>query len=321
MPVYPSGGTIAQSVGSPGFGPAPAPVFNASASVRLNPADTANISFNPTIEGSRTTWTLAFWAKRSLLATRQFLVSNYNAATTIGFVMEFDASDRLDIYDYTNPTFSPRLITTQVFRDVSAWYHFTVVLDTSQATNTNRFKLFVNGVQVTAFSTATYPAQFYQGNWNRVGYQSTFGKAGVFTSGTLYLYGGYFADMNFVDGLALTPSSFTATDANTGQLVPAQYTGSFGINGCYLPFSSAALAVDLGQNPKTTAKDFPYWPYNTLLVDTSRTTPSWTAPRTTSPSPGTATPPRATSHPSHSAAAPPKRTGTTRGTLMARGTI
>lgn len=270
MPVYPSGGTIAQSVGSPGFGPAPTPSYNASASVRLNPADTANISFNPTIEGSRTTWTLAFWAKRSLLATRQFLVSNYNSGTTIGFVMEFDASDRLDIYDFTNPTYSPRLITTQVFRDVGAWYHFTVVLDTSQATNTDRFKLFVNGVQVTAFSTATYPAQFYQGNWNRVGFLSSFGKAGSYP-GALYYYSGYFADMNFVDGLALTPSSFTSTDANTGQLVPIQYTGSFGINGCYLPFSGAALAVDLGQNPKTTAQDYPYWPYNTLLVNTTST--------------------------------------------------
>ena len=270
MPVYPSGGTIAQSAGSPGFGPAPTPTYNASASVRLNTADTTSLSFTPSLAGSRSTWTIAFWAKRSLLATRQFLVSNYNSATTVGFVMEFDASDRLDIYDYTNPTYNQRLITTQVFRDVSAWYHFTVVLDTTQATNTNRFKLFVNGVQVTAFSTATYPAQFYQGNWNQIGFLSSFGKAGSYP-GALYYYSGYFADMNFVDGLALTPSSFTATDANTGQLVPAQYTGSFGTNGCYLPFSGAALAVDLGQNQKTTAQDYPYWPMNTLLVDTTST--------------------------------------------------
>lgn len=271
MPVYPSGGTIAQSVGSPGFGPAPTPSYNASASVRFNPADSANISFTPTLQGSRTTWTMAFWFKRSSLSSRQLVVSNLDTSAVLGWGLELNASDQLDIYDFNNPTFVTRLITTQVFRDVSAWYHLTLVYDSTQATSSNRLKLYINGAQVTAFGTATYPAQYYLGYWNRSGVLCTIGKAGLFTSGSTYFYGGYLADMNFVDGLALTPSSFTATDANTGQLVPAQYTGSFGINGFYLPFSGAALAVDLGQNPKTTGQDFPYWPYNTLLVNTTST--------------------------------------------------
>jgi hypothetical protein len=215
---------------------------------------------------------MAFWFKRSSLSSRQILISNLNSLATIGFAIELNASDQLDIYDLSAAsTFVTRLITTQVFRDPSQWYHLTFTYDTTQSTSSNRFKLYINGVQVTSFGTATYPTQFYQGYWNQAGIFSVIGKMGSYTNGTLFFYGGYLADMNFVDGLALTPSSFTATDANTGQLVPAQYTGNRGTNGFYLPLSGAALAVDLGQNPKTTNQDYPYWKNNTLLVDTTNT--------------------------------------------------
>jgi hypothetical protein len=72
-----------------------------------------------------------------------------------------------------------------------------------------------------------------------------------------------------VDGQALTPSSFTETDTATGQLVPLTYAGSYGINGFYLPFGNSATVAELGFNTKTTAQDYPYWPVNTLLINSS----------------------------------------------------
>ena len=87
MPVYPSGGTIAQSVGSPGFGPAPAPSYTSPGSVRFNPADTAYFSYTPTIQGSRTTWTWAGWVKRSALGnTYQELFGTPNGASDSTFL-------------------------------------------------------------------------------------------------------------------------------------------------------------------------------------------------------------------------------------------
>jgi hypothetical protein len=51
------------------------------------------------------------------------------------------------------------LQTTALYRDPSAWYHIVLACDTTQATASNRLKLYVNGTQVTAFSTETYPSQ------------------------------------------------------------------------------------------------------------------------------------------------------------------
>ena len=265
MPVYPSGGTIAQSVGSPGFGPAPAPSYNASASVRFNPADTAYFSYIPTLQGSRTTWTWSGWVKRSGLSTLQnlFAARSGNEST----IFRLATNDTLLFYSQnSSSTATSNYTTAAVFRDVSAWYHVLVAIDTTQTTAVNRVSIYINGVLQT-LTAATTVAQYAQlsvngsGYSHAIGFQPTIGE----------YFSGYLADINFVDGLALTPSSFTATDANTGQLVPAQYAGNRGTNGFYLPFSSATLAVDLGQNPKTTAQDFPYWPYNTLLVDTTNT--------------------------------------------------
>jgi hypothetical protein len=268
MPVYPSGGTIAQSAGSPGFGPAPAPVFNASASVRFNPADTAYFSYIPTLQGNRSTWTWSGWVKRSVLGnTYQELFGTPNGASDATFLsLTFGSNGIADTLGFQiwNSTYRT---TTQVFRDPAQWYHILLALDTTQSTAADRVKLYVNGTQITAFSTSNNPAQFAQLSVNVAGSVHAIGR----DLQQSVNFGGYLADINFVDGLALTPSSFTATDANTGQLIPAQYAGNRGINGFYLPFSGAALAVDLGQNPKTTGQDYPYWKNNTLLVDTTNT--------------------------------------------------
>jgi len=267
MPVYPSGGTIAQSVGSPGFGPAPTPSYTSPGSVRFNPADSARFSFTPTLQGNRTTFTWSGWVKRSLLTSRQMMFAIWPAASrtdsnTITF--EFDASDRIRVAG----GLTQWLLTNAVFRDPSSWYHVQVTIDTTNATSTDRVIVYVNGVRQTT-SAYSAPAQNLLTGWGLNGSPHFLGSL----DGASLFLGGYFAEIHYVDGLALTPASFTETSSTTGQLIPIStgYTGSYGTNGFYLPFSSNALAVDLGQNKKLTGQDYPYWPMNTLLVDTTNT--------------------------------------------------
>jgi hypothetical protein len=47
-------------------------------------------------------------------------------------------------------------------------------------------------------------------------------------------FDGYLAEYNFIDGQALTPSSFGQTSTTTGVWQPKQYTGTYGTNGFYL---------------------------------------------------------------------------------------
>ena len=144
-----------------------------------------------------------------------------------------------------NEVGSGNLVTTQVLRDVSAWYHIVVAVDTTQATSTNRVKIYLNGSQITSFSTSSYPAQNYVNILNAAN-PHVFGKNADLSN---EFFNGYIAETYFIDGQQLTPSSFGETDTTTGIWKPKAYTGTFGNNGFYLQFkNSAALGTDSSGN-------------------------------------------------------------------------
>jgi hypothetical protein len=121
--------------------------------------------------------------------------------------------------------------TPAVFRDPSAWYHFVVAVDTTQATNSNGVKMYVNGVQ----QTLTFPA-YTQNQLTEFNNTTTHNLGQLATLGDEY-FDGYLTEVNFIDGQQLTPSSFGSTNALTGVWQPARYTGTYGTNGFYLPFT------------------------------------------------------------------------------------
>jgi len=138
--------------------------------------------------------------------------------------------------------------------------HIVLVLDTTQATAGDRIKLYVNGSQVTAFSTSANPSQNADLGIN----QAAVHGIGAATTPTGYL-SGYLADVHFIDGQALTPSSFTEVSATTGQLIPKAYTGTFTGNSFWLKFAdnSAATATTLGKDSSGLGNN---WTPNNLSV-------------------------------------------------------
>ena len=224
--------------------PAAAGGYSISRSLRFNSSDSAYLSRTPASAGtSRTTWTLSFWYKRSNLGTNQclFIASDFATTTTTAYIT---ASDTIEFYDYQSGAYTTRLITTQVFRDSSAWYHLVFTWDTNNGTSTDRARIYVNGVRISAFGTSTYPNSGVQSRWNN-NVSHVFGLENV--SNPL---NGYLADVHLVDGQALTPTSFGEFDATTGVWNPKAYTGTYGTNGFRLPFSdnSAATATTLGKD-------------------------------------------------------------------------
>ena len=159
-------------------------------------------------------------------------------------------SDSLRIYGAISGSQSVYLITTQLFRDPSAWYHIVVAWDTSQGTDTNRFKVYVNGSQVTSFSTAAYPSQNADVYWSK-GTDLTVGAR--FVSSITSHYDGYMAETVFIDGQQLDPTSFGKTNSN-GVWIPIGVSSlTFGTNGFYLDFEDSA---DLGDDYSANANDF-----------------------------------------------------------------
>ena len=133
------------------------------------------------------------------------------------------------------------LATTQVFRDASAWWHICMAVDTSQVTDTNRVKLYVNGTQITSFSTTTYPTQDDVPAWCNS--SATLYVGNGRTSGALSKpFEGYMAEFCFVDGQQLAPTSFGEFDSDSPTIwKPIDVSGlTFGDNGCYLDFEDSA---------------------------------------------------------------------------------
>ena len=203
--------------------------------------------------------------KKGALGTSPRIFSTSDLSSN-DFAIDF-SGDSLNLWGYNSATVQLLLTTTAVYRDPSAWYHVVVVIDTTQATSSNRAKIFVNGSQVTAFSTATYPPQNTNFRWN----STAPARIGIYQTGSS-AFDGYLAEMYFIDGQALTPSSFGSTNATTGVWQPAKYTGSYGTNGFYLPFSDIGLTS--GSNTGL-GKDFSgnsnYWTTNNISVTAGAT--------------------------------------------------
>lgn len=208
-------------------------------SLRFNSGSSDHLSRTPASAGNRKTWTWSCWIKRSAVGSNNCILNGGGN----GFLLVLQSSNVLEIYNFSG-SYQLQLITNQLFRDTSAWYHIVFVLDTTQATDTNRAKVYLNGSQITSFSTATYPSQNADLllNNNNANYIGTYDASGQY-------FGGYMSEINFIDGQALTPSSFGETDATTGIWIPKAYTGSFGTNGFYLKFQdSSALGDDTSGN-------------------------------------------------------------------------
>jgi hypothetical protein len=214
-------------------------------SLRFNSADSAYLNRTPASAGNRKTWTWSGWVKKSVnaLADYQYLLSSRTLSTDNSSISFYPNTDAFR-FGGANSGNTIELLTTAVYRDVSAWYHLVVAMDTTQATASDRLKMYVNGVQVTAFSTATYPVQNAELSINSTTSQQIGSYNGSAT------FNGYMTEVNFIDGQALTPSSFGDFNADTGVWQPKRYGGSYGANGFYLNFSdnSNTTAATLGKD-------------------------------------------------------------------------
>ena len=218
---------------------AAAPVTGISRSLRFNSADSAYLSRTPGTAGNRDLWTLSLWVKRSKLGTTQDVFSAGTAGTDI---LYFNGSDQLCL-DRPGATV---LVTTQVFRDASAWYHMLLRIDSTNGTTSNKSKLYVNGSEVSAFSTDNRSAL---GASSFLTNTAILHRIGIRSSSLVNACDFYLADVFLIDGQALDPSSFGEFDTN-GVWQPIAYSGSYGTNGFHLPFSdnSGTSSTTLGKD-------------------------------------------------------------------------
>ena len=162
-------------------------------------------------------WTFSAWIKRSRISNAD--------ATQILFGTYTDANNRLEIGFHNANNFIVKekqssstnidMTTSELLKDPSAWYNLVVAVDTTQATASNRVKMYINGSQITTWQSGydNYPNQNYNTLANVSGRTYVIGQEG----NNQYYFDGSMSHVHFVDGTAYPASTFGSTDSVTGE--------------------------------------------------------------------------------------------------------
>ncbi len=207
-------------------------------SLKFNDADSPYLHRTPASQGSLTTFTFSFWYKRSKLGTYQEVLHVYPGSGERSQIL-FMNNDTLKVELEAGNT--NHFLTNMLFRDTSAWYHVVVTFDSTNGTQANRVKIYVNGVDQSGtggggFSTANYPSQNATSGFNT----TTQHEISTY-DGSDYHLDGYLAEVNFIDGTALTAASFGET--KDGIWIPKDTSGlTFGTNGFHLTFKDDVVS-------------------------------------------------------------------------------
>jgi hypothetical protein len=235
--------------GMPFVGGASSSSYRINQSLRFRAANSAHLT--RTTVSSPTNdkiFTLSWWVKRGAFSTSSPMTMFGGTSGTadnisFGTLLSGTAGDQIGIRD--NDVGNYLVQSSNLYRDPSGWMHFVVTVDTTQATATNRVRIYKDNVEV-SYTGTTYPSQNYVFDWNRASRNVAIGRR-RFDDAQWY-FDGYLADVIQVDGQALTPSSFGKADSVTGAWVPKKYAGTYGANGFYLPFNDATSTTTISQD-------------------------------------------------------------------------
>ena len=220
------------------------PAYNVANSLRFNSGSSDYLNRTAT-SGNQRTFTFSCWFKLCDTAT-QYLGSQSSGSNS--YMAIYIQSSEVRVYDQNNSNQTLYFRTNRLLRDFSAWYHLMVAVDTTQSTESNRVKIYINGVQETSFASSTYPSQNTDTNINHNGTVFQIGRydyTGI-GSPTHYL-NSYLAETVLVDGSQLDQTSFGEFDSDSPNIwKPIDVSGlTFGTNGFYLDFEdSSSLGND-----------------------------------------------------------------------------
>jgi len=209
----------------------------------------SSLSRTPSGAGNQRTWTYSGWFKLCTTDQNIFLLSAgaygdsksmqlliANSGNFIQF-QGFSSGGSADFNCETNAE----------LRDTNAWYHIMVACDTTQATASDRAKIYING-ELQTLRTSTYPSQNYDTGVNTAIAHEINDRPGASLEQTLYS-----THVHMTDGTAYAASTFGETDSTSGIWKPKTAPSvTYGTNGFFLKMeNSGAMGTDSSGNSNT----------------------------------------------------------------------
>ena len=250
--------------------------FKISNSLRLNSGDSPNLSWTPASDGSQTTCTFSCWVKRSLLGSHlQPIWSTKHPTDNVNgivFMVGTGAENKMHLVVAGTDNSNFGQTSTNVFRDVSAWYHFVARIDTTQGVAANRVRVYVNNVSVTISGTPGYPDEDETCRLSNDDRPHTIGED---EQDNIH-FDGYVAEVAFIDGTSYGPDTFAEADEDSGIWKPKDFKDdvTFGSNGYYLEFKETGTSQNSsGLGADTSGNDNHFAVNNLAAIDQATDTP------------------------------------------------
>jgi hypothetical protein len=199
----------------------------------------------PSVAGNRKTWTFSAWVKRGSITSASLRIFDaYTDGNNYTWIQFTNTNDYIEVAEWSG-SYTWRYDTAAKFRDPNAWYHIVVAFDSTQATASNRMRLWVNGTEITSFSTSTDPSLNHDTDVSAAVVHSI-GRWG----GASSYFDGLMAFPILVDGAALDATSFGELD-DDGYWNPIEFAGADTV--AYIPFGEGSIITDYSAE---TAKSF-----------------------------------------------------------------
>ena len=223
-----------------------------------------------TSDGSRRKFTLSFWFKLNVFRTTSEVNYNeflFSAGGTGGFhgslQVNILANGRLSIFEYDDNAYAKiDVATRRVFRDPNAWYHVVIAVDTTQSTDTDRLKIYINGVNTTNLigknqASLIWPPLNWQSVASKSGKKQTWGAGIPHLTGVSNYSDIYMAEIHFSDGYQYDASNFGEFDSNN-YWHPKEFTDNYGSEGYKLNFADATgnTAAKIGKDTSGNGNNF-----------------------------------------------------------------
>jgi len=241
-------------------------------SLRFNNPDDPNLSTTFGSAGNRRTFTISAWVKRGNIADDHTLFGQGGTSSGNPRGVLFFANSLRFTNNTSGSSTDTDVETNAKTRDPSAWYHAVVAVDTTQGTNSNRVKLYINGELQTSLANSTYPDQNFEMGWNN----NVLHTVGRYPNNDAYHMDGYISEFYFIDGTQYAASDFGETNDN-GVWIPKDAKGdlTFGTNGFYLEFQQTGTGTNAsGMGADTSGNDNHLAVNNLAAIDVTVDTPT-----------------------------------------------
>ena len=245
--------------------------FDVANSLRFNDDSSDYLSQTYSSSGNQRTFTISFWFKRSNVVSGN-IYTYQDASNEIRSEFILVSNTLKIVFNPTGSQWSSDMIVQEnganyLFRDHSAWYHVVMAIDTTQGTEANRIKVYINGNQK---AMSAYPSENFDTGYNT----DIVHSVGSYIHAANTFFDGYFAEFCVIDGSQLAATSFGEFDEDSAIWKPKNPAGlTFGTNGFYLQFKESGTSANAsGMGADTSGNDHHFTVHNLTAVDQSTDT-------------------------------------------------